>query len=228
MATGTEKYLTFGTFIEEDTLAGKKKLIGLQTVSVILDNFELLSADTKETVCNDFLKNKKEIYSYNFRHKEMDYSLYGRGDLAIVFDGPDSNKITREEIPELMIEKKVKSDTLKLGDVFFDFNKAKLKPAALKMLETYFKTSGQENLIDSIYVEGHTDSVGTDTRNLQLSRQRCESVQTWLQQNNIVAKDQIQIHPFGEVRPVATNSTPQGRALNRRVEMIIFRKAKND
>jgi outer membrane protein OmpA-like peptidoglycan-associated protein len=226
IATGTEKYLTFGTFIEEDTLAGKKTLIGVQTVSVILDNFELLTADTKETFCTDFLKNKKEIYSFNFRHKEMDYSLYGRGDLAIVINEQDSNNITREEIPELMIEKKVMTDTLKLGDVFFDFNKAKLKPGALQMLESYFKPGGEEKLIDSIYVEGHTDSVGTDTRNMQLSWQRCESVETWLQQNNILANDQIQIHPFGEIRPIASNSSQQGRALNRRVEMIIFRKTK--
>ena len=78
--------------------------------------------------------------------------------------------------------------------------------------------------IDSIYIEGHTDSIGTDKRNLALSLERCESIQQWLILNSILDKNNMQVHPFGKSKPVATNSTPQGRALNRRVEMIVFRK----
>ena len=222
-ATGSEKYVTFGTYIEEDTLSGKKTLIGTQSVSVILDNFQLLPFDANEIVCYDFMKNKKEIYNYNSRHKEMDYSLYGRGDLAIIIDEPDSNNITRAKPPE---EKPAIADTLKLGDVFFDFNKAKLKPGALTMLETFFRNNLSDQPVDSIYINGHTDSIGTDASNLQLSRQRCESIQSWLQLNKILLQDHIQIHPFGKTKPIASNTTPQGRAMNRRVEMIVFRKPK--
>jgi outer membrane protein OmpA-like peptidoglycan-associated protein len=75
-------------------------------------------------------------------------------------------------------------------------------------------------------VEGHTDSLGTDARNLQLSQQRSESVKNWLLQNNITTADKIQIYAFGKWRPVASNKTSQGRAQNRRVEMIILRKSK--
>lgn len=220
VATGEERYLTFGTYVKEDTVGAKKKLIGVQTVSIVLDNFQLIPEDVRETTCPDFLLNKQDIYNYNFRHKEMDYSLYGRGELAIVFTNKDSNSITQIKEP---LPPPHKSDTLKLGDVFFDFNKADLKPDALKMLSAYF-IKNNSLAIDSIYIEGHTDSVGTDSRNLQLSRQRCESITNWLQLNNIVAVTQIQIHPFGKSRPIATNSTPQGRAMNRRVEMIVFRK----
>ncbi|MDP4264990.1 MAG: OmpA family protein [Bacteroidota bacterium] len=226
VADGTEKYLTFGTFIREDATVGKKAIIGAQGVALVLDNFQLLSANDNETACNDFMKNKEKIYNYNFRHKEMDYSLYGKGELTIPFDNTDSNYITRTEIPKPPGKKPAPADTLKLGDVFFDFNKANLKPEALKMLEAYFKTGRQEKPIDSIYVEGHTDSIGTDNRNMQLSLQRCESVENWLQQNNILTRDRVQIHPFGKTRPVASNSTPQGRALNRRVEVVIFRETK--
>ena len=218
-ATGEERYLTFGTYIKEDTVGAKKKLIGVQTVSIVLDNFQLLPENIDETTCPDFMLNKQDIYNYNFRHKEMDYSLYGRGELAIVFPNQDSNSITQIKEPPPPST----ADTLKLGDVFFDFNKANLKPEALKMLSAYFI---KKNLlsIDSIYIEGHTDSIGTDSRNLQLSRQRCESITSWLQANNIVGAEQVQIHPFGKSRPIATNSTAQGRAMNRRVEMIVFRK----
>jgi outer membrane protein OmpA-like peptidoglycan-associated protein len=226
VATGKEKYLTFGTYIIEDTVGAKKKLIGTQTVSLVLDNFQLIPANEKETTCPDFILNKEEIYNYNFRHKEMDYSLFGRGELAIVFTNEDSNSITQiKELPPPLLPP-LQTDTLKLGDVFFDSNKAKLKPEALKMLQTFFINNNTSSSIDSMYVEGHTDSIGSDSRNLELSFQRCESIRQWLLENNIVAPSSIQVHPFGKSKPVASNSTQQGRAMNRRVEMIVFRKSK--
>ena len=226
IATGKEKYLTFGTYIQEDTVGAKKKLIGTQTVSLVLDNFQLIPANEKETPCPDFILNKEDIYKYNFRHKEMDYSLFGRGELAIVFTNEDSNSITQIKEPPPPPIPPLKPDTLKLGDVFFDFNKAKLKPEALKMLETFFIKKNTLSSIDSMYVEGHTDSIGSNSRNLELSFQRCESIRQWLLQNNIANSSSIQVHPFGRSKPIASNSTPQGRAMNRRVEMIVFRKPK--
>lgn len=220
IATGNEKYLTFGSFIEEDTTSGKRVFIGTQSVSLILDNFELLPADSDEGICDVFEANREKIYHYDYRHKKMDYSLFGNGDLNIAFDAPDSNSITRTIIP---LKELVKADTLKLGDVFFDFNKADLKSEALKLLETYFIPFIRDHSIDSIYIEGHTDSIGNDAKNLRLSTERCQSVQKWLQQKGL-PPDRIQIEPFGKAKPVASNSTPQGRALNRRVELIIFRK----
>jgi outer membrane protein OmpA-like peptidoglycan-associated protein len=224
IATGDEKYLTFGSFIHEDTVTGKKNPTGTQVVTVTLDNFQLLPADQNEMPCPGIAKNKEKIYNYNFRHKEMDYSLYGKGELPVKFNEEDSSNNTRIEIPTQPQKKTVKADTLKLGDVFFDFNKAKLKPEAFTIMTTFFRSNKQGQTIDSIYIEGHTDSIGTDTRNFQLSLQRCESVRSWLLQNNILPAGHIQIHPFGKTKPIATNRTPQGRALNRRVEMIIFRK----
>ncbi|MEQ1677556.1 MAG: OmpA family protein, partial [Chitinophagaceae bacterium] len=199
IADGTERYLTFGTYIEEDTVGGKKKLTGTQTVSLVLDNFQLVPADEKETTCADFDLNKEKIYHYNSRHKEMDYSLYGKGELAILLNKTDSNFITQLKEPP----PPVLTDTLKLGEVFFDFNKAELKPGALKMLETFFLTSKDTLSVDSIYVEGHTDSIGTDNRNMTLSLQRCESIRQWLLLNSILSAPDIQVHPFGRSRPVA-------------------------
>lgn len=229
VADGKEKYLTFGSYIEEDTVGAKKKLIGTQTVSMVLDNFQLIPEDSRETTCPDFMLNKAAIYNYNFRHKVMDYSLYGKGELAIIFNNIDSNNITqiKEPLPPPLpplLPLPVQPDTLKLGDVFFDFNKANLKPEALKMLEAFFTKNNTSSTIDSMYVEGHTDSIGNDLRNTALSQSRCESIRMWLLQHQIVAPASIQIHPFGKTKPVATNSTSSGRAKNRRVEMIVFRK----
>ena len=218
-ATGDETYLAFGTFIREDTVGAKKKLIGTQTVSIILDKFSLTPADPRETVCAAFAGNKETIYEYNYRHKEMDYSLYGKGLLPIEFENREKDFITRiqEPIPP------PKPDTLKLGDVLFDFNKAALKPNAKEILHDFFVKNKNAGPIDSIYVEGHTDSVGSDARNLQLSMERCETIRDWLLENNISLEKNIKVHPFGRTKPVATNKTAQGRAMNRRVELVIFR-----
>jgi outer membrane protein OmpA-like peptidoglycan-associated protein len=220
-ATGTERYLTFGTYVEQDTVVDKKKqLTGIQTVSVQLDNFSLTPVDENEIVCPAYESNKELVYNYNFRHKEMDYSLYGKGELPIAFNKKDSGLTTQIKEPETVIVR----DTLKLGDVFFDFNKANFKVAATAMLAKYFLSTEQTNTIDSIYIQGHTDSIGSEKRNLELSQQRCESVKNWFLLNSVAPAQLLFIHPFGKSRPIATNSTAEGRALNRRVELIIFRR----
>jgi len=219
IATGREKYLTFGTFVSKDTTS-KIKLTRTPIITLTMDDFELRSANNNEVVCNYYEANKKKIYSYNFRHREMDNNLFTKGELPIDLAKIDSNYITHFEAPK----KTIRPDTLKLSDVLFDFNKANLKAEGIKMLEKFFNPAAQIQTIDSIYIEGHTDSIGTDVRNFRLSSERSKSVESWLVLNNILSPQQIQIHSFGKTRPVASNKTEKGRALNRRVEIIIFRR----
>ena len=216
-AAGSEKYLSFGTYIKQDTLGGKR-VTGNQSIHLTIDNFELLPADEKEIVCPAFDINKSAVYNYDYRHKEMDYSLFGKGELAIklIETGDNFNTVIKEPVQRV-----IKTDTLVLGDVLFDFNKAALKPEAINVLKNYFNN---KSLIDSIYIQGHTDSIGSDQSNYELSRQRCQSVKDWLASNKVVSTENLAIQPFGRTRPVATNKTSQGRASNRRVEMIIFQK----
>lgn len=219
-ATGQERYFTFGSYIHKDSLTGNAPLTGTQTINMILDRFSLTPDDPEETLCDAFAANKAIIYQYDFRHKEMDYSLYGRGQLAIEPEF-DNNSVTvqRKEPAQPLI----KTDTLLLGDVLFDFNKAVLKPAAVSILRNYF-TAERLAGVDSIRIEGHTDSIGTDSRNNQLSGQRSEAVRNWLMQNGVASGTQLSVYAFGRTRPVASNQTTAGRAQNRRVELILFRK----
>lgn len=220
IANGKERYVTFGTYIEEDMLMKGRKLATPQTVSIVIDNFMLVPADEKETLCNGYAAHKEKIYAYNYRHRDMDYALYGKGELPVGLSVNDSSFLTVQKLPL----PEIKTDTLKLGDVLFDFNKAMLKPAALTTLSKYFSDRDNGSSIDSIFIEGHTDSIGTDQRNLTLSGERCESVKKWMLANDVTEPARIFIHPFGRSRPIATNKTAAGRALNRRVEIVIFRK----
>ena len=106
-----------------------------------------------------------------------------------------------------------------LGDVLFEFGKADLLSAAsprLDKLATFLKQFPERRLL----VEGYTDSIGSASYNLELSRRRAIAVQAALVQRGI-APDRILTQGYGKEYPVANNATAEGRAMNRRVEVII-------
>ena len=106
-----------------------------------------------------------------------------------------------------------------MPDVLFDFNKYTLKPQAREKLA---KISGIVLAYPDLKldVEGHTDSIGSDEYNQQLSEKRAESVRGYLISQG-VKPDEVSAQGLGKANPVADNSTPHGRQLNRRVEMVV-------
>jgi outer membrane protein OmpA-like peptidoglycan-associated protein len=69
-------------------------------------------------------------------------------------------------------------------------------------------------------INGHTDNVGSDSSNVELSRLRALSVKSALVEQYKVAADRLSTGGFGASQPQAKNDTPEGRARNRRVELI--------
>src|SRR5438132_5004641 len=105
------------------------------------------------------------------------------------------------------------------NDILFDFNRADLRPEAkstLRSLANNFRQYPDE----VITVEGHTDNVGSPDYNQGLSERRANSVRIYLIDES-VPSSHIEARGYGESRPKATNSTPEGRQLNRRVEIHI-------
>jgi outer membrane protein OmpA-like peptidoglycan-associated protein len=106
-----------------------------------------------------------------------------------------------------------------MSDVLFDTAKSSLRPLAReKLAKVAGIVSGHPGL--RLDVEGHTDSVGGDDYNQQLSEQRGESVRGYLTQQGM-AVGSVTSKGFGKTQPVASNDTAQGRQLNRRVELVI-------
>ncbi|HWN97768.1 MAG TPA: OmpA family protein [Blastocatellia bacterium] len=108
-----------------------------------------------------------------------------------------------------------------LSDVLFDFNQATLKPGAKEKLS---KLAGILLAYPGSYrmeIEGHTDAIGSDDYNLKLSESRAGSVRDYLVQSGIDSGRIAAIRGLGKTRPVATNDSPEGRQMNRRVEIII-------
>ena len=106
-----------------------------------------------------------------------------------------------------------------MSDVLFDTGSYTLKPGAREKLA---KISGivlaHPGL--SLQIEGHTDSVGGDDFNQQLSERRADSVRDFLAEQGVPASS-ITAHGFGKTQPVASNDTPEGRQRNRRVELVV-------
>jgi outer membrane protein OmpA-like peptidoglycan-associated protein len=108
---------------------------------------------------------------------------------------------------------------MEMPDVLFDFNKYTLKPAAREKLA---KVSGILLAYPElkVQVEGHTDSIGSDEYNQKLSQQRADAVKDYLASQS-VHDSNISAEGFGKSDPIADNSTANGRAKNRRVEMVV-------
>jgi outer membrane protein OmpA-like peptidoglycan-associated protein len=108
---------------------------------------------------------------------------------------------------------------LTLGDVLFDTGKAELNAGAARKLDqlAQFLTEHGDRRIQ---IDGFTDSVGTDSYNLDLSQRRADAVRSALQGRGI-DNSRIATQGYGKEFPVASNADSGGRQLNRRVEVII-------
>ena len=105
------------------------------------------------------------------------------------------------------------------ADAFFDFDKAVLKPEGKAKLDDLVGKVKGINL-EVIIAVGHTDSKGTDAYNQKLSVKRSEAVKAYLLEKGI-EKNRVYTEGKGEAQPVADNSTKEGQAKNRRVEIEV-------
>jgi len=103
--------------------------------------------------------------------------------------------------------------------VYFDTNKAAVKGTAATTLDKLvgiFKEYPNSNIL----VEGHTDSAGAEEYNMNLSKQRAESVTSYIIEKGVAA-NRFSTKWYGESQPIADNTTDEGKRKNRRVELAI-------
>ena len=105
-----------------------------------------------------------------------------------------------------------------LSEVLFAFDKADLKPSAREMVRNIAEVaiSTERNLS----VEGHTDAVGSVMYNQELSMKRSQSVANALRADGVPQR-RIAVRGYGKGNPIVDNDSPESRALNRRVEVVI-------
>jgi len=110
---------------------------------------------------------------------------------------------------------------IRLRGVNFDFDKAAIRSDAAVILDeaaSLLTEAMRECPSRAVSVEGHTDSIGTDAYNQGLSERRANAVQEYLVGKGVPAS-KLSTAGYGESRPVASNETRDGRAMNRRVDL---------
>jgi outer membrane protein OmpA-like peptidoglycan-associated protein len=130
-----------------------------------------------------------------------------------------------EKLRQLGIETQRLSDRQLLvqltgNDLRFDFDQATIRPgdqARLQQIASVLRDYPEHRLI----VAGHTDNIGPDAYNEGLSQRRAQSVSTFLIHAGVPPTSFAGVQGYGERQPIAPNSTPDGRAQNRRVELTI-------
>lgn len=118
------------------------------------------------------------------------------------------------------LEKVQVGSVMTLKNVFFDFDKSDLKTESTAELNRLIKLLALYPDI-RIQLEGHTDSMGSDEYNQALSERRVTAVKDFLIANGVPATKIAGVIGFGEIKPIETNETDEGRAINRRVELRI-------
>ena len=142
---------------------------------------------------------------------------YLPGNINIDLTGPATSDTLQRNIYLSSIEP---GSSVTLNNIFFEYAKARITPSSMGEIRQVARFLRRN---DSIRIElaGHTDSIGTRRSNLVLSRERARAVRNSLIELGVDA-GRIEAKGYGETRPVADNTTPAGRARNRRVVFTVL------
>jgi OOP family OmpA-OmpF porin len=121
---------------------------------------------------------------------------------------------------EAEVYKQGNSLVIRLKAIQFPVGKAIIMQtnySLLSKVQQAIRTFGEPDVV----IEGHTDSTGSDEMNEKLSKQRAEAVREYFVANGTLAYEKIFAVGYGSARPLASNETVEGRAINRRIDMLV-------
>lgn len=140
---------------------------------------------------------------------------------SLVFDYLEKTDSEGKTIDISLQKIEVIKENVRLENIFFDTNKADLKPESSAELNKLLKVLN-ENPTMQIEVHGHTDDIGKDADNQILSQKRAEAVMNFLVSNNIQSS-RIKAIGFGKNKPVLPNTSEENRQFNRRIEIKVLK-----
>jgi outer membrane protein OmpA-like peptidoglycan-associated protein len=115
----------------------------------------------------------------------------------------------------------IKTINLAAKNILFKTGSFELLPNSFSSLDTVVGILKKYSYLN-LRIEGHTDNVGNREANQLLSENRANTIKTYLKQKGI-SESRLQAMGFGKDRPIASNNTSRGRAINRRVELTLYR-----
>jgi outer membrane protein OmpA-like peptidoglycan-associated protein len=180
----------------------------------------------------ELAKLKLELAERDERIKALEKSLGGASREAVALNSLLAEQQERREqlaqveqmfaLNEAEVLRSGNAIILRLVGLSFDSGSAVILSSHFALLTKV--EEGLKNFPDSIItVEGHTDSFGSDDANLELSQRRADAVRSFLLSRTDIAPYRISAMGYGEARPIASNETADGRARNRRIDLVITR-----
>jgi len=127
-----------------------------------------------------------------------------------------------EEVKTLIKGNLVLTATIKSSDAKFGFDSAALSDEAKGILDAFVQRLITENKGIYIEIQGHTDSTGSDAVNQALGQKRAEAVMMYLYKQYRIPLHRMSVVSLGSSMPIADNGTRDGRAQNRRVEILVY------
>lgn len=154
------------------------------------------------------------------------YDRTNRAATIIEIAEPKAMQTDQVKVDAAAMAKALAADgRITLKGIFFDTGKATLKPESDAQLAEMGKLLQSQPKL-TVFIVGHTDDQGTFENNLQLSRQRATAVRDALVSRSKIATARITPYGVANVAPVASNAQEAGRALNRRVELVVREQAR--
>jgi outer membrane protein OmpA-like peptidoglycan-associated protein len=161
-----------------------------------------------------------KIYVWNADLKDY-FPAAGYLDLVSLTEAPNGSVRLRERITmRPMSELLASGEPVRVNNIFFDFDRATLRPESQRQLIRLSELLGQYPDY-GVVISAHTDNWGTDAYNITLSNHRAKSVVDYLTYLGF-EKTRFRSEGFGESRPVVPNDTPENRQFNRRVEFSFY------
>lgn len=123
-----------------------------------------------------------------------------------------------------LAEGKFLYETILSSDRFrFEVDRSELSEEARMALDEFAGDLKADNENVFVEIQGHTDATGPDAYNMKLGEQRAQAVRRYLSDNHGLALHRMSLISYGESAPVADNGTREGRALNRRVSLVVLK-----
>jgi outer membrane protein OmpA-like peptidoglycan-associated protein/tetratricopeptide (TPR) repeat protein len=190
----------------------------LEATVEIIDNLknEIIASFTSNSSTGKYLVSLPAGRNYGIAVKKENYLFHSEN-----FDIP-ATAAYQEVVKDVALKNIAVGSKIILKNIFFDFDKATLRPESTNELERLTKLLNDVPTL-KIEISGHTDSKGADAYNKTLSNNRAKAVVDYLITKGIAA-DRLTSVGYGEEQPISTNDTEEGRQLNRRTEFKILSK----
>jgi outer membrane protein OmpA-like peptidoglycan-associated protein len=127
-----------------------------------------------------------------------------------------------DEVRRFAQGKLILQEVMRNDEAKFEFNKADLPDEAKAMLDQFVQTLIEQNRGLYLEIQGHTDSTGEEAWNVFLGKLRAEAVMDYLHDTYNIPLHRMEVISYGSSKPIADNSTSEGRAQNRRVVILVY------